>query len=188
VASSEFLRLLRLSRTAEQADAYIRFSLGDHEFSHLKTGATDLLRAFPVMPGACTLMSTLLAVYLEERCAGPAYVVAGDLVVSGVRVFGNDGGDFSQAFDASNASWDGHCWVVFGHLIVDVSVCRTAYSNHSPPALKRHLLETFGEGRGLLAFSDTAAREDGFEYRPRYILTGEQVDNLASSALTFLPT
>jgi hypothetical protein len=128
-------------------------------------------------------MSALLAVGAETRAPGPVLVVAGGLSAGGRAMFESHAdGDLATLFDISNMDWDGHCWVVYGNWIADVSLCRTAYSGKGPPGLREHVTALYGEGRGALLFTPDGARSDGFRYRARYILTDEQVEKLARGA------
>ena len=117
----------------------------------------------------------------------PVYVVAGELYVNDVRVFGSDSQETSIRDDInrSNPSWDGHFWLVLGPYIVDVSVFRTAYPNSSPPALAQHVKERFGSGRGLLIADQKGLDELGLKYIAHSLLTEEQVTAYFSGARPF---
>src|SRR5262249_990295 len=56
-----------------------------------------------------------------------------------------------------------------------VSIFRTAYSAHSPPALARRVVEEFGHGRGLLICTADDAKSAGLHYKPQYVLTEDQI-------------
>jgi len=181
--SKEMSELIGRWRSRDEAEAYSSFSPSDAEFEAVKSVVKDVLIIVPPAAGACTYMSALLAVGLERFVAGPIYVVAGSLMAGTQRVFDSETTkDWSTVFSASNPSWDGHCWVVLGEWIIDVSVCRTAYSPKSPPALAQVVRSAFGTGRGAIIHKLEAAAEDGLRYEPRYILTANEVDVLAASA------
>jgi hypothetical protein len=183
--SSKFLDFLHEHRSAGQVQAYLNRAPQADIDAVLRVG-TDLLKAFPSVPGACAPMSALLAVGLEASVSPPIFVVAGELAIAGTSVFGRETSDWSKAFSMHNPSWDGHCWIMLGDRIIDISVCRTAYSGKGHPALQRHLLALYGRGRGLLAFRESEALEDGFDYAPRYILSPDEVDGLARGGLAIM--
>jgi hypothetical protein len=150
----------------------------------------ELLKHFPTVPGACVMMSTLLACKLEKLALPPAYVVAGSLYVVGsrflgeTRIFGEVARlDGKARFSASGPSWDGHAWVVFGDRLLDPSIFRTAYSRFSPPVLASHVRKEFGEGRGMLVCLIGKTMKASLRYEPEYVLTQGQVDGNARGAI-----
>lgn len=84
----------------------------------------------------------------------------------------------ATAFEQSNPSWNGHCWISFGDCVGDLSVFRTAYSSQAPQVLQQVVLERFGPDKGLLLSSVKAAAERGLTYVPRYVLTETQLNGL----------
>jgi hypothetical protein len=182
----DFSRVLAACRTPDEADAYRTYAASDADLDALQEVGKRVLTVFPDVAGACALMTALYAVGLDSVDSGPCYVVAGDLSVPEGRVFGDGGdNDLSGVFNASDPSWDGHCWIVLGKWIADVSICRTVKSGRAPPALTRHMRDGLGRA-GLLIHSDAAAAEAGLFYRPRYILTKDQIDGLARGAMATL--
>lgn len=111
-----------------------------------------VLKLFPNVPRACALMTALWVVFIRSNTKYPIYAIAGSLLVDGIHVFGRTSSEnqIKEAFTCTNLDWDGHCWIVFGNLIGDISLFRTAYSDKSPPALKEKVISEFGEGRGIL--------------------------------------
>jgi hypothetical protein len=177
-------RLIERSFSRDSADAFRTFSPSDAEVEILAAVGKRVLTGFPPVAGGCAIMSALYGALLEaEMPAAPTYVVAGALDVGSQRVFGlsERGIDWDTAFSASNFDWDGHCWVVCGDLIADVSIFRTAYSSASPPALAHYVVKEFGQGRGLMVARDTAQ----LRYIPWHVLTYEQVTGLARGAVHF---
>jgi len=150
---------------------------------------TDVLIHFPPMPGGCALMSAVYVVRLQIVIPEvPVYAVAGSLSIGATCVFGEGAAsrDWQSAFDESTRSWDGHCWVVFGDYIADISIFRTAYSNRSPPLLANHVRERFGEGRGILIGKSAQLRKEGLHYEPQYVLTGSQITGLFMGARSLI--
>ena len=127
-------------------------------------------------------MSAVYATRLRLAGLGPAYVVAGTLAVMGQRIFGDGHPIDGKIFDESNSDWDGHAWVMFGPLIADISLFRTAYSAQSPRLLANHVRHEFGSGRGLLIVRWSDAPKSGLHYSPQYVLAETQVDALARGA------
>jgi hypothetical protein len=132
-------------------------------------------------------MSALYAARVEAEIGPRAYVVAGDLHVGGRRVFGADAEpDWQRTFHESDNSWNGHCWLTVGKWVVEPSLLRTACSPRSPEALRLHVANSMRAKRGLLIWTDDAAKREGVEYVPRYVLTREQVTALAGGAWSLL--
>jgi len=184
---SDFSAVLATCRSEDEAARHLAYVASDTDLDALKEIGRRVLDIFPSVPGACALMTAMYAVGLDTTGCGPFYFVAGDLSVPEARVFGDGGiGDLSEAFGASDLSWDGHCWIVLGKWIADVSICRTAKSGQAPGALTRHMRQVFEAKTGLLIQSAEAAAETGLFYRPRYVLTRDQIDGLARGAQAVL--
>jgi hypothetical protein len=144
--------LIAASRTAEKLEQFDHFLPSDADMKLIAETGLEVLKIIPPTPGACVMMSAVHATLLENRLSGPAFVVAGSLSVADTPVFDNAeaSGNLNAVFNDHNLSWDGHCWLAIGDLIVDTSVFRAAYSRQSPPALRDHVIAEFGTGRGLM--------------------------------------
>jgi hypothetical protein len=127
-------------------------------------------------------MSAVYSLVLEKKSSPPAYVVAGQLWIGETRVFGEEAPIDGQRFSQSNPSWDGHAWIICGDYLADIAICRTAYSNFSPPALAEHVKRQFGTGKGLLICKSHDVIKSGLGYVPQYVLTQGQVDALGRGA------
>jgi hypothetical protein len=176
-----FRSLIAASISEPQAVAYEKYlpSQGDRDV--LAATGLDLLKHFPVIPGACMLMSAVHACMLEGKVGHRAYVAVGSLYVNDVRVYGDDKPVDCKMFDQSSPSWDGHGWVVLGDLIADASLFRTARSGKGHPVLKPHVDQEFPRaGMMICKASDTPL--SGLRYEARYVLTQEQVDATARGA------
>ena len=55
---------------------------------------------------------------------------------------------------------------------------RTAYAATSPRSLRDLVLKRFGLGRGLWLATEAASVANGLSYKPRYVLTDQQLDGL----------
>jgi hypothetical protein len=110
--------------------------------------------------------------------------VAGDLFVRGEPAFASDddADKLATAFDQSASAWDGHSWLVLGDYIGDLSVCRTAYRRPPQSRLRMAVIERFGEGKGLLLMKAADFEAQGFSYKPKYVLTEQQIDSLMLGA------
>ncbi|MEK7994689.1 MAG: hypothetical protein AAB403_12870 [Planctomycetota bacterium] len=164
------------------ADEWRQFEPKKDDRDKLASAGVEVLKAFPGRtPGACALMSAVFSVVLENKVAQRGYVVAGSLYVGSARVFGEDSTlDGKARFSQSELSWDGHAWLVFGNLLADISIFRTADSGKGQPALAAHVHEVYGRGKGLMICpSDDTG---GLRYVPEYVLTQEQVDALYRGA------
>ena len=183
----DFPAVLAACRDEAEAQRHRDYVGTDADLDALSEVGRRVLTAFPTIPGACTAMSALYAVGLETASCGPVHVVAGDLSVPEGRVFGDGGADdLADVFNASDPSWNGHCWIMVGDRIADVSICRTAKSDKAPPALAHHMRQTYEGKTGLLIHSTVAAADTGLFYRPRYVLTKDQVDGLARGAMAIM--
>lgn len=121
----------------------------------------------------------------EEPVGIPVPVVAGALRLDGDYMYGSDepfdGGRVFSGEEGPN--WDGHCWLLFGEFIVDISLGRTAREGHCRKPLADRVLSTFGAHVGMVAVTPNGARDAGLEYVPRYVLTPDQVLANAGGAI-----
>jgi hypothetical protein len=182
MAIAKITELVRRSYSDADAVAYETFVPDRDLLAKFGAEGTEVLRAFPTLPGACAVMSALYAVVLQDRFPGiPIHVAAGALVVDGATVFGEtaDQIDWNEALGQSNPSWDGHCWVVCGDWIADISICRTAYSSKSSPILAEYVRREFGENRGLII----QRPDDQLRYEAYHVLTEAQVTGLGRGAM-----
>lgn len=133
---------------------------------------------------SCVIMSALLAETLCGQLGIPIPVVAGALKLDGGYMYGSNlAFDGRRVFSESSEDWDGHCWLLFGSYIVDVSLGRTARSGECRAQLARAVIGTFGENVGMIAVTEAGARRAKLRYLPRYVLTQDQVLALAGGAI-----
>jgi hypothetical protein len=176
-ATNNICDLITKSHSSTAADAYRDFLPTEQQRQRLYEVGREVLSNFPNIPGACAPMSTLYAARWQQESDTPIYVVAGKLNIEDNPVFGSeiDANEIGSVLSQSNSSWDGHCWLVFGPYIVDISIFRTAYSDYSPAILASHVTEKFGKNRGILVAEPSALAEHGFQYIPQYVFTEELV-------------
>ncbi len=133
-------------------------------------------------------MSAMWAARWQLLERTPVYVVAGALLIGSERVFGDENTPFDgrTIFSKSNPSWDGHCWLVFGSYLADISIFSIAYSADTPLVLAQHMVKRFGRGRGLLLSTSDNLDRVGLHYRPQYVLTDDQIAELCVGALSIM--
>jgi hypothetical protein len=177
--------LLDLIATAHGPDAARRFALwepSDAAFDALTRISSDILERCKPVPGACTVMSTLLAERLSGALGFVVPVVAGALKVKGTYIFGGNAGfDGEAVFSRSARDWDGHVWIAFGTHVADISLGRTARSGRSHRLLADLVHREFAKA-GLIALTAKGVRDAGLVYLPRYALHERQVAALAAGA------
>ena len=177
-------KLIEASHGSAEADAFRARVRSDADRDALVTAGKEVLQHLPVVAGGCMMMSAVMACRLEKLTQTKPYVVAGSLHIGSVRIFGEDVDiDGVNRFSKSDASWDGHGWVVLGDYLVDVSLFRTSRSPKSSPILARHVLEEFGEKAGLFVCRLCDVEKSGLIYTPQYVLKQDQVDALARGAM-----
>lgn len=159
----------------------------DAAWDNFERISREILQETYIEAGACTLMSALLAQRLTEALDRPFPVVAGALKLDGAYMYGsNKGFDGARTFSESAMDWDGHCWVLFGAFIADISLGRTARTGRCRALLTRAILSAFGDQVGLIAVTEAEARRVGLLYLPRYVLTPSQIGPLAGGAMVRL--
>lgn len=156
----------------------------DPELAALADVGRDVLMAFPVVPGACMMMSALYARGLRDRGHEDAQLVAGSLTIEGISVFGARGLKGTPL--RTNLDWDGHAWVTLGGFIADVSILRTGRSPKAPPRLRRFVEAQFSPTQGLYIASPEAAREDRLGYQMEWICEADEIEAIYRGALTYL--
>src|SRR6516162_4443208 len=82
-------QLIAASYGPEAAEAWSNFAPSNAQRDAAMNAGRDLLKHFPTVPGACLMMSTLLACQLEKLGLPPGYVAAGSLYIVGSRFVGD---------------------------------------------------------------------------------------------------
>lgn len=185
---TELSRLIEISYDKSAAKATLSFSPDTFAVQQLVDAAKEILTNFPYIPGACALMTAIWTAMIRERTKYPIHAVAGSLFIDNHHIFGGNLTEKQtrEAFSGINHDWDGHCWVIFGNLIADISLFRTAYSEVSPPILQKKILSKFGKGRGLFVMSIEELCKTGIIYDAKYILTDDQITGLLRGAQTMI--
>lgn len=164
------------------AKAFKAYEMDDRDRAALTTSAVDLLTIFPDTPKAGVLMSAAFAVQLERALHGPIQIIAGTLKVEGQAVFTDRLPLDGAALFSADRDWKGHVWVMVGPYVADISIFRTAYSRHGPPALARHIDLVFGPDKGLYVEHWSRTRQRGLGYEPQYVLSEAEVTTLMGGA------
>jgi hypothetical protein len=182
--------LIGASHSDEAAQSCLDFKLTPKALDELGTIGFEILQHFPFVPNACTSMSAYWVGLTRDRTALPVHQVVGDLYVYGKPTFLTppDAPAFSSMFGASAThSWDGHSWLALGDCIGDLSICRTARSLQPSKPLRQAVENQFGPRCGLLLMKADDFDAEGFDYRPRYVLTQQETDVLMVSAKALFP-
>ena len=176
----DLLPHIRHAYSMAEAQRYADFADEKRCLDEVVSIGKEVLEHVPPCAGACAIMSALWTALVRDRLDLPVYCVAGDLLADGRLVFGHGASstEFAVAFGESNLDWDGHCWLVLGEYIGDLSVFRTAYAATSPRPLRDLVLSRFGLGRGLWLATEAVSVANGLSYKPRYVLTNQQLDGL----------
>lgn len=160
------------------------FDPDEAAFVALRETGRSMLQACRPEGSSCVVMSALLSLCLSDPLGTTIPVVAGALKVGGSYMYGSNSAlDGRRVFSESTNDWDGHCWILFGPYIVDISLGRTARMGECRAELKRAVISEFGDQAGMIAITGKGAREAGLIYLPRYVLTPDQVLALAGGAI-----
>lgn len=178
-------QLIRRSASEEVANAYLAYHERKENGGDVARIAREILTNLPFKPGACAHLTAYWVFLARERLQLPVHGVIGHLAVNGTLVFGKPDEDLSAELRGATHDWDGHCWLVLGDLVGDISVCRTAYSAKSPPLLRETILPQFGPGCGALLATAEQWRETGLEYRPKRMMSDEEIEGLAHGTKAF---
>ncbi len=178
------LDLIEQSHSRHVMERVRDYDPDDQAFDTLAEMSRGMLAACKPEGNSCVIMSSLLAECLSEPLGIPIPVVAGALKLGGDYMYGdNRAFDGKRVFSESSDDWDGHCWLLFGSYIVDVSLGRTARRGECRAPLARAVIGAFGEHVGMIAVTEAGARKANLRYLPRYVLTPDQVLALAGGAM-----
>lgn len=178
------LAMIEASHSREAMQQFRNYEPDDLAWGILREMSQGMLTVVRPEGSSCVMMSALLATALEEPLGTVVPVVAGALKLDGEFMYGSHRAvDGRRVFSENGGDWDGHCWLLFGNFIVDISLGRTARQGHCRTPLARRVLSAFGEHVGMIALPEPSARETGLLYLPRYVLTPDQVLANAGGAM-----
>lgn len=178
------LAMIEASHSRQAMEQIRDYALDDQAFNIFEEMSKDMLTTVRPEGSSCVLMSALLSISLEEPLGTVIPVVAGALKLDGEYMYGNNRSfDGQHVFSTNEIDWDGHCWLLVGDYIVDISLGRTARQGHCRAVLAQRVFSAFGEHVGMIAVTETGARKVGLRYLPRYVLTPDQVLASAGGAI-----
>lgn len=188
MSDRELLQLVVQARGVDEAHRFGSYRASD--LQPVRAAMNHILSGFIPRPGACVMMCALLETELRERHGIPAVCVAGDVTIGGTPTFRCNGPLPTFEADAEpggsppamTLSWDGHCWVELGGLIVEISLLRTARAQPPNSNLRQFVDATFAPRQGAFAIPANDL-PPGLQYRRRFVLTDNQVDGFASSEI-----
>jgi hypothetical protein len=148
----------------------------------LVQSAKEFLSKVPPSFGACVMLSSAWAAYLRDKLSIPAIAVAGDLKISGTKVFKYKEKlpEASQDGNFRHKVWSGHCWIEINGYLADLSVFRTAYAISGYSVLKDFVINNFGHGRGAFLCREEDI-PSGMNYIPKYVLNQSQLEMYTAS-------
>lgn len=179
------LAMIEASHSRETMEQFRDYDPDDQAFAMFCDMSQGMLDVVPPAGSSCVTMSALLSVSLEKPLGIAIPVVAGALKLDGDYMYGRDRGfDGRRVFSGEDGEdWDGHCWILFGEYIVDISLGRTAREGHCRAPLAQRIVSEFGPQIGMIALTEKGARDVGLRYLPRYVLTPDQVLANAGGAM-----
>lgn len=178
------LNLIEQSHSRNVMEQVRDYNPDDRAFEVLSEISRGMLATCQPEGSSCVIMSALLAECLSEPLGITIPVVAGALKLGGDYVYGsNRSFDGRRVFSETSSDWDGHCWLLFGTYIVDISLGRTARRGECRASLARAVIGTFGEHVGMIALTEIGSRQANLRYLARYVLTPDQVLALAGGAM-----
>jgi hypothetical protein len=181
----QLLAMIAASHSSEAMEGFRGYEPDDQAFAIFREMVQGMLHVVPPAGSSCAIMSALLSASLEEPLGTLVPVIAGALKLDGEYMYGSDRGfDGRRVFSGEEGEdWDGHCWILFGEYIVDVSLGRTAREGHCRAQLAQRIVSKFGAHAGMIALTEKGARDVGMRYLPRYVLTPDQVLANAGGAM-----
>jgi hypothetical protein len=180
--------LISASYSDDKVQAFLRFAVERSHLNQLAAIGNEILQNARPIPYSCTALSAMWVGISRDRTMLPVQQVAGDLFVDGHPAFagGADADSLPAIFDRSRPDWDGHSWLALGDYIGDLSMCRTAYQRPPSSRLRNAVIQRFGLGKGLLLANAADFEANGFSYRPKYVLTEQQINSLMLGARELL--
>jgi hypothetical protein len=120
------LAMIEASHSHEAMERFRDYEPDDQAFTIFRDITKGMLHVVPPAGSSCVIMSALLSASLEEPLAATIPVVAGALKLDGNYMYGsNRGFDGRRVFSGEEGEdWDGHCWILFGEYIIDISLGR----------------------------------------------------------------
>lgn len=180
--SKTLKQLIVRSRGVEEAIMFSDYRLTNPQL--VLESARDIMSNVQPYFGACAMLSSAWAGYLQDNHSIPAIVVAGDLKISGKKVFRckKNLPEPTKAGKLLTGNWDGHCWIEIDGYIGDLSIFRTAYAIEGASMLKEFIVSNFGLGRGAI-LSPVKDLPTGMQYLPKFVLKDNQINGLIAGMM-----
>ena len=125
------LAMLEASHSREAMQQFRDYVPDERAWDIFQEMSQGMLTVVRPEGSSCVIMSALLAMALEEPLGTVVPVVAGALKLDGEYMYGsNRAVDGRRVFSEDGPDWDGHCWILFGNCIVDISLGRPARQGH----------------------------------------------------------
>lgn len=176
----EFLQIASATRPSAEIDAHRAYVPNDDDDAALIKLTTGLLKIFKPVPGACFMMSALLASGIRKHIGLTGAVVVGDLFVGPHQLFATQPNQDWSEIGKSGGTVDGHAWVQIGERTIEASVLRTIRLGGVSPQVVEMVHRELGENRGAVLGRFPIIQP--FLYRPRYVMSPHQEGILAASA------
>lgn len=185
---NESYQIIEKSYSRQDAQICSSFNPDQLAIEKIVEIAKHVLVLFPPKPGACALMTALWVSFLRSETNFPVHALVGSLFIDDECIYGPKISDQQNQpmFDNSNLDWDGHCWLLLGNFIGDISIFRTAYSKYSPPKLRDKIQSTFGPNKGILLCPVDQCMDMGITYKPLYSLKDCEIEKLVMGASLFV--
>ncbi len=181
----QMINLISASRGAEAASLYGVSRGDDQELPLIVASADAVMAEFRPDPFICTFLAPWWSQYTLEHSAISSFVVAGNLYLDGIKIFGADEGenlDLSEllaSFDDKNkeksVDWCGHIWCDFNGLIGDASLVLTGAHLQSKNLLRAVADNHFPNRPFILKREDEIIR---LRYEPIYLLQPTEIASL----------
>jgi hypothetical protein len=146
----------------------------------------QVISTAPEQAAACVPMTALLLRHLGDELRGQLFVVAGSLQAAdrdGTFIFGGpEPMDCRRLFAESDASWNGHLWLMFGPYIADISFTRSVRLDGKRDTLKAFARKLFGDADEPVICRRDQLRTKGLIYWPQCVLSQSQAVRLMAVA------
>lgn len=145
----------------------------------LAESVKEVLSNIPLKPFFCLPLSAGLYMILKDREGFDVRIVTGNLFYKNEILFKQDF-SIESVTNEQYTDWEGHAWVEWEELIIDLSIVRTVYSDQFTKACKTQIIKTFGDGRGCIIANRQQFSEMGFTYVSIDVLRDETATGILS--------
>ncbi len=145
-----------------------------------------ILELTPKRPFLCLQLSAMLYAELEKFNLKPK-LITGSLSYKNELLFNIDYSLNNTNTDSAviTGDWGGHAWIELDDLIIDLTICRTIYSDKFNKKCKTEIIQRMGEGRGCLII-DKSNNLTGFEYITQEELNDQIINGILKGTYLLL--